>query len=51
MSLQNESRERPDGRRVRYAVVGAGWISQENFMPSTFLQILLCVTIERAFVK
>ena len=33
MSLQNESRELPNGRRVRYAVVGAGWISQENFMP------------------
>jgi predicted dehydrogenase len=33
MSLQNESREPPDGRKVRYAVVGAGWISQEDFMP------------------
>ncbi len=33
MSLQNESRDRPDGRKVRYGVVGAGWISQENFMP------------------
>jgi predicted dehydrogenase len=33
MSLQNESRENPKGERVRYAVVGAGWISQEDFMP------------------
>jgi predicted dehydrogenase len=33
MSLQNESREPPDGHKVRYAVVGAGWISQEEFMP------------------
>jgi hypothetical protein len=33
MSLPNESRERPDGPKVRYAVVGAGWISQEDFMP------------------
>ncbi|MBV8214227.1 MAG: Gfo/Idh/MocA family oxidoreductase [Verrucomicrobia bacterium] len=33
MSLQNESRENPDERKVRYAVVGAGWISQEDFMP------------------
>jgi len=23
----------PQGRKVRYAVVGAGWISQEDFMP------------------
>jgi predicted dehydrogenase len=23
----------PEGRKVRYAVVGAGWISQEQFMP------------------
>jgi predicted dehydrogenase len=33
MSVQNEPRERPNGRKVRYAAVGAGWISQENFMP------------------
>jgi predicted dehydrogenase len=28
-----EFRERKDGRLVRYAVVGAGWIAQEDFMP------------------
>jgi predicted dehydrogenase len=33
MSLQNESREHPDERKVRYAVIGAGWISQEDFLP------------------
>ena len=33
MRLPNESRERPDGQKVRYAVVGAGWIAQEDFMP------------------
>jgi hypothetical protein len=33
MGLQNESREHPNGRKVRYGVVGAGWISQEDFMP------------------
>jgi len=33
MSLPNESREPPDERKVRFAVVGAGWISQEDFMP------------------
>jgi predicted dehydrogenase len=33
MGLQNESREHLDQRKVRYAVVGAGWISQEDFMP------------------
>src|SRR6516162_1330689 len=33
MSLQHESREHPDQRKVRYAVVGAGWISPEDFMP------------------
>jgi predicted dehydrogenase len=33
MSLQNQSREHANGRKVRYAVVGAGWISQEDFMP------------------
>jgi predicted dehydrogenase len=33
MSLQNESRERPNGRKVRYAAVGASRISQEDFMP------------------
>jgi hypothetical protein len=32
MGLQNESREHLDQRKVRYAVVGAGWISQEDFM-------------------
>ena len=31
MSVQNESRDSPNGRKVRYAVVGAGWISQEDF--------------------
>ncbi len=33
MSLLHPFRERPDGRKVRYAVVGAGWIAQEDFMP------------------
>ena len=33
MSLQNDSREHPDEQKVRYGVVGAGWISQEDFMP------------------
>ena len=33
MSLRNESQEHADERKVRYAVVGAGWISQEYFMP------------------
>ena len=34
MSLLNPfSNERADGRKVRYAVVGAGWIAQEDFMP------------------
>src|SRR3984885_781462 len=33
MRLPSESRERPDGQKVRYAVVGAGWIAQEDFMP------------------
>jgi hypothetical protein len=33
MSVTNEPRERPDARKVRYAVVGAGWISREDFMP------------------
>ena len=33
MGQQNESRENPNGEKVRYAVVGAGWISQEEFMP------------------
>jgi hypothetical protein len=32
MSLPNEPREHSDGRKVRYAVVGAGWISQGDFM-------------------
>jgi len=64
--------ERLDGRKVRYAAVGAGWISLDDFMPGVertgnsvittlviggkgtideFRQILLCVTIKRAFVK
>jgi predicted dehydrogenase len=34
MTVENESREQPNGQRVRYAVVGAGWISQEDFMPA-----------------
>ena len=33
MSLLHPFRERSDGRKVRYAVVGAGWIAQEDFMP------------------
>ena len=33
MSLLHPFRERPDGKKVRYAVVGAGWIAQEDFMP------------------
>ncbi|MBV9127169.1 MAG: Gfo/Idh/MocA family oxidoreductase [Verrucomicrobia bacterium] len=33
MSLLHPFRERPDGRKVRYAVVGAGWIAQEDFLP------------------
>ena len=34
MSLLNPfSHARPDGRTVRYAVVGAGWIAQEDFLP------------------
>jgi predicted dehydrogenase len=33
MRLPSESRERPEGQKVRYAVVGAGWIAQEDFMP------------------
>jgi predicted dehydrogenase len=33
MSLLNPVKERSDGRKVRYAVVGAGWIAQEDFMP------------------
>lgn len=33
MSLLHPIKERPDGRKVRYAVVGAGWIAQEDFMP------------------
>lgn len=27
------SNARPDGRKVRYAAVGAGWITQEDFLP------------------
>src|SRR5437867_1433224 len=33
MSLLHPAKERADGRKVRYAVVGAGWIAQEDFMP------------------
>ena len=33
MSLLHPVKERADGRKVRYAVVGAGWIAQEDFMP------------------
>ena len=33
MRLVHSVKERADGRKVRYAVVGAGWIAQENFMP------------------
>lgn len=33
MSLQNEFGESPNGKKVRYAVPGAGWISQEDFIP------------------
>ena len=34
MNLPNLfSHARPDGRTVRYAVVGAGWIAQEDFLP------------------
>ncbi|HEX3818336.1 MAG TPA: Gfo/Idh/MocA family oxidoreductase [Chthoniobacterales bacterium] len=33
MSLLHPIKERADGRKVRYAVVGAGWIAQEDFMP------------------
>ena len=33
MSLLHPFRERADGKKVRYAVVGAGWIAQEDFMP------------------
>ena len=31
--LFQRSNRRNDGKRVRYAVVGAGWIAQEDFMP------------------
>ena len=33
MSLLHPFRDRADGRKVRYAVYGAGWIAQEDFMP------------------
>lgn len=33
MSFLHPVKERADGRKVRYAVVGAGWIAQEDFMP------------------
>jgi predicted dehydrogenase len=33
MSLSNEAPEHPDERKIRYGVVGAGWILQEDFMP------------------
>ena len=31
--MESEQKKRADGRKVRYAVVGAGWIAQEDFMP------------------
>lgn len=31
--LFGPSHAREDGRKVRYAIVGAGWIAQEDFMP------------------
>lgn len=33
MSILEASNERRDHHKVRYAVVGAGWIAQEDFMP------------------
>ena len=33
MSLLHPVKKRSDGRKLRYAVVGAGWIAQEDFMP------------------
>lgn len=33
MSLLHPFRDRADGRKVRHAVYGAGWIAQEDFMP------------------
>jgi predicted dehydrogenase len=33
MKLFDTVEKRPDGRQIRYAVVGAGWIAQEDFMP------------------
>ena len=33
MSFFHPIKERPDGRKVRYAAVGAGWITQEDFLP------------------
>ena len=33
VSLLHPIKEPADGRKVRYAVVDAGWIAQENFMP------------------
>ena len=31
--MESDQKKRADGRKVRYAVVGAGWIAQEDFMP------------------
>jgi hypothetical protein len=33
VSLSHPVKERADGRKLRYSVVGAGWIAQEDFMP------------------
>ena len=33
MSFLHPVKERPDGRTVRYAAVGLGWITQEDFLP------------------
>ncbi len=33
MSFFHPVKERPDGRKVRYAAVGLGWIMQEDFLP------------------
>ena len=33
MNLLHPVKEQADGRKARYAVVGAGWIAQEDFMP------------------
>jgi predicted dehydrogenase len=33
LKLFSRSNRREDGRKVRYAVLGAGWIAQEDFLP------------------